>query len=155
MDSTQTGTTAQRNSSSLTLVIKWHSMRAATTSVLVQKLREQQDVKVKFYLKHGDGTYCNQDHYCDIYFRCQSPAVVVVVMPVILFRMIQHVVIIFTCFFILQDDMKNSFRFKFPFHLLCCTCVLHLIKDHASVKLAAAQGSMKHRGNSLFSHILY
>lgn len=58
-------------------------------------------MKVRSYLKHRDGTHRNENHYSDIHFRCQSPAVVVIVVSVILFRMIQHVIIIFTCFFIL------------------------------------------------------
>jgi len=92
-------------------------MRAADTSLPIEKLTGHSHVNMEFYLKHRDGTHRNQNHYSDIHFRCQPPAVVVVVMPVILLRMIQHVVIIFTSFLVLQDEMKDIDRFRFLFSL--------------------------------------
>lgn len=53
------------------------------------------------HLKHWNSAHADQNHNPHIHLRGQAPAVVVVVMAVVLLWVIQHVVIIFSSFFIL------------------------------------------------------
>lgn len=56
------------------------------------------------YLEHGNGTHTDQDHNPHVHFWGEAPAVVVVVMAIVLFWVIQHVVVVLPCFFILQSE---------------------------------------------------
>lgn len=54
------------------------------------------------YLKDGDGTYGDKDDHSDVYFRSELPAIVGIVVSIVLFRVVEHIVIVPPSIFILD-----------------------------------------------------